>query len=179
MGDIFSEIKAAGLVRALILIACGFWLTACASPRYATLEERAPAVRADTRVDRDAKPVSGTMRPYKVNGRWYTPKAQPDYEEVGLASWYGTIHHGRPTATGEIFDEWRISAAHKTLPLPSIVQVTNLENGKSIRVRVNDRGPFVDGRIIDLSRAAADELGFEKKGVTRVRVRYIGPAGRG
>ena len=183
MNGIFSEFKGADLFRALILVACGFWLTACATPqpRYATLEEapRARPRQDGPRVASSANPVRGTMKPYKVGGRWYTPKEQPNYEEVGLASWYGGAHHGKPTATGETFDQWRISAAHKTLPLPCVVAVTNLDTGKTIRVRVNDRGPFVDGRIIDLSRAAAEELGFDRKGVTRVRVRYLGPAERG
>ncbi|WP_287103456.1 septal ring lytic transglycosylase RlpA family protein, partial [Brevundimonas sp.] len=106
-------------------------------------------------VVRDPAPiVSGTMRPYQVRGRWYTPKEQPDYDEVGLASWYGDAFNGRPTSTGERFDMRQLTAAHKTLPLPGLVEVTNLENGRRIVVRVNDRGPFVDGRIIDLSRGA-------------------------
>ena len=98
--------------------------------------------------------VSGTMRPYQIRGRWYHPAEQPDYEETGLASWYGDQFHGRPTATGERFDMNALTAAHKTLPLPGLVEVTNLANGRRIVVRVNDRGPFVDGRIIDLSRGA-------------------------
>lgn len=125
-----------------------------------------------------ASTVSGTMRPYQVRGVWYTPRYDPDYDEVGLASWYGGKHDGRPTATGEIFDEDRLSAAHKTLPLPAMVEVKNLDNGRKIKVRVNDRGPFVDGRIIDLSREAAKELGMLEKGLARVRVRYLGPAER-
>ncbi len=123
-------------------------------------------------------PVSGTMRPYQIKGRWYYPKQQPDYDEVGLASWYGDAFHGRPTSTGERFDMRLPSAAHKTLPLPSVVEVINLENDRRIQIRVNDRGPFVDGRIIDLSRAAAEELGFLNKGLAKVRVRYLGPAER-
>lgn len=122
--------------------------------------------------------VSGTMRPYQVRGRWYTPKEQPDYEEVGLASWYGDAFNGRPTSTGERFDMSQLTAAHKTLPLPGLVEVTNLENGRRIVVRVNDRGPFVDGRIIDLSRGAAQELDLLRQGVGRVRVRYLGRAPR-
>lgn len=118
----------------------------------------------------------GTMKPYQVRGKWYVPRDDPHYDEVGIASWYGPQHQGRPTADGEIFDMRRPSAAHKTLPLPSIVEVKNLENGRKIRVRVNDRGPFADGRIIDLSREAADELGFLQKGTAKVRVRYIGRA---
>lgn len=114
--------------------------------------------------------------PYQVDGRWYVPAEQPDYDEVGMASWYGDAFHAKATANGELFDMTALSAAHKTLPLPSIVEVTNLGNGRRIRVRVNDRGPFVDGRILDLSRAAANELGFAGQGLARVRVRYIGPA---
>ncbi|WP_292228864.1 septal ring lytic transglycosylase RlpA family protein [Brevundimonas sp.] len=122
--------------------------------------------------------VSGTMRPYQVRGRWYTPKEQPDYEEVGMASWYGDAFNGRPTSTGERFNMHELTAAHKTLPLPGLVEVTNLENGRRVVVRVNDRGPFVDGRIIDLSRGAAQELGMISQGVGRVRVRYLGQAPR-
>ncbi|GAW39664.1 RlpA-like protein precursor [Brevundimonas sp. SH203] len=122
--------------------------------------------------------VSGTMRPYQVRGRWYTPKDQPNYDEVGMASWYGDAFNGRPTSTGERFDMHALTAAHKTLPLPGLVEVTNLTNGRRIVARVNDRGPFVDGRIIDLSREAADELDMRREGVARVRVRYLGQAPR-
>ncbi|GJL91616.1 septal ring lytic transglycosylase RlpA family protein [Hyphococcus sp.] len=113
---------------------------------------------------------------YQVNGKWYHPKEDPNYSKVGIASWYGEQFHGRLTANGEIFDMDRMSAAHTTLPLPSMVEVTNLENGRSVVVRVNDRGPFAHDRIIDMSREAARQLGFERQGTTRVRVRYAGPA---
>ena len=113
------------------------------------------------------------MRPYQVKGQWYTPHAQPDYDEVGLASWYGGAYLNRTTADGEVFDTARPSAAHKTLPLPSLVEVTNLENGRRIQVRINDRGPFISGRIIDFSPRAAQELGFYEKGSARVRVRNL------
>jgi len=115
-------------------------------------------------------------KPYQVRGVWYTPKEDPRYDETGVGSWYGEQFHNRHTANGEVFDMDLVSAAHKTLPLPSLVEVTNLDNGRKMVVRVNDRGPFIDGRIIDLSRAAARELGYENKGVARVRVRYVGPA---
>jgi len=114
-------------------------------------------------------------RPYQVSGKWYVPARQDDYDETGIASWYGPNFHGRPTANGEVFDMNQISAAHPTLPIPSIVKVTNLSNGRELVVRVNDRGPFAQGRIIDLSKAAASELGFINQGVTKVRVQYIGP----
>lgn len=122
--------------------------------------------------------VSGTLRPYQIRGRWYRPAENPRYDETGLASWYGDAFHGRPTATGERFDMHAMTAAHKTLPLPALVEVTNLETGQALILRVNDRGPFVDGRIIDLSRAAANELGLLNRGVGRVRVRYMGRAPR-
>lgn len=112
-------------------------------------------------------------KPYQVNGIAYQPGFNWTYEEVGIASWYGSQFHGLATANGERFDMNTLSAAHRTLPLPSIVQVTNLENGRTIRVRVNDRGPFANDRILDLSRHGAQLLGFERKGTTRVRVKLI------
>jgi len=112
--------------------------------------------------------------PYSVNGRTYHPLATArGYDETGIASWYGRDFHGRLTANGERFDMHALSAAHRTLPLPSLVRVTNLENGRSIIVRVNDRGPFVKGRLIDLSWAAAVALGFAEKGTALVRVQAL------
>lgn len=115
-------------------------------------------------------------RPYVIAGVRYTPRHEPDYDQTGIASWYGRDFHGRLTANGEVFDMDAVSAAHPTLPLPSIVRVTNLENGQTLVVRVNDRGPFKPGRIIDLSRRAAHAIGILKQGVARVRVQYLGPA---
>lgn len=115
-------------------------------------------------------------KPYKVAGQWYTPKDDPNYDATGSASWYGPNFHGRKTANGEVFDLAGISAAHPTLPLPSYVRVTNLENNHSIIVRVNDRGPYVHGRLIDVSERAAAMLGFKNKGSARVRVKYVGQA---
>lgn len=112
-------------------------------------------------------------KPYKIDGKTYYPKEYKKYNEVGQASWYGDDFHNKKTANGEIFNMHDMTAAHKTLPMPSIVRVTNLENGSSIKVRVNDRGPFVDNRIIDLSKAAADKLGFKNKGVITVRVELL------
>lgn len=114
--------------------------------------------------------------PYQVAGRWYQPQHQPRYDEIGIASWYGTDFHGRKTANGEIFDMNALTAAHKTLPLPSYAYVTNLENGRTILVRVNDRGPYVGDRLIDLSRASSNALGFMGQGLKHVRVRYAGEA---
>ena len=118
-------------------------------------------------------------KPYKVAGRTYVPRHDPNYDRTGIASWYGDDFHGRLTSNGEVFDMHRPTAAHPTLPMPSLVRVTNLENGRSAILRVNDRGPFVSNRIIDLSRAAAEKLGFRRQGVARVRVTYVGSASLG
>jgi rare lipoprotein A len=115
-----------------------------------------------------------TGTPYTVNGRTYYPLASAyGYDATGIASWYGRDFHGHRTADGEWYDMHAMSAAHTTLPLPTLVRVTNLENGRQVVVRVNDRGPFVKGRLIDLSYAAAKELGFAKQGTTRVRVQAL------
>lgn len=129
-----------------------------------------------SRVDKDLYKHQRVGSPYTMMGKKYTPKHNPKYDEKGLASWYGDKYHGKPTATGEIFNKNAFTAAHKTLPLNSMLHVTNLETGESIMVRLNDRGPFVNGRIIDLSEAAARELGVINSGTARVRVRYAGPA---
>ena len=113
--------------------------------------------------------------PYQINGVWYYPAEDWTYDETGIASWYGEAFHGKYTADGEVFDLNALTAAHRTLPMPSVVQVTNLENGRSIEVRVNDRGPFARGRIIDLSRRAAQLLGFEGQGTAKVRVKLLVP----
>ncbi|PRX02780.1 UNVERIFIED_ORG: rare lipoprotein A [Martelella mediterranea] len=117
-------------------------------------------------------------KPYQVKGKWYTPKSVDKYSKEGLASWYGPNFNGGRTANGEIYDMNHLSAAHKTLPLPSYVRVTNLKNDSSVIVRVNDRGPFVSGRIIDLSKKAAEMLDMTGAGVADVRVDYVGPASR-
>lgn len=111
--------------------------------------------------------------PYEVAGQWYYPAEDYGYREEGIASWYGPGFHGKRTANGEIYDMNALTAAHKTLPMPSIVRVTSLENGRSLKVRINDRGPFVDGRIIDLSRRSAQLLGMELQGTARVMVEVI------
>lgn len=111
--------------------------------------------------------------PYKIRGEWYRPEIDPDYDEEGVASWYGPTFHGKKTANGEVYDQYAMTAAHKTLPMPSVVRVTRRDNGRSIIVRVNDRGPYVDGRVIDLSRAAAEELGMRRAGLAPVRVQIL------
>jgi rare lipoprotein A len=113
--------------------------------------------------------------PYQIDGVWYYPAEDWNYDETGIASWYGEQFHGRYTANGEVFDLNTVTAAHRTLPMPTIVQVTNLENGRTIQLRVNDRGPYARGRIIDLSRRSAQLLGFEGKGTAKVRVKILVP----
>ena len=163
----------ARLLRGALIAALFSTLSACASFGGGRDAPLRPPVVTDP-----APIVSGTMRPYQIRGRWYRPVEQPNYDEVGMASWYGAQHNGRPTSTGERFDMSALTAAHKTLPLPSLVEVTNRANGRRVILRVNDRGPFVDSRIIDLSRAAAEELGLLSQGVGEVRVRYVGRAPR-
>jgi len=139
-------------------------------------------VSASPRVIEPGEPIpkgGGTYRvgsPYFVGGRMYVPQYDPHYTAVGLASWYGEDFHGRYTANGEVFDLDGISAAHPTMPLPSYARVTNLANGHSIIVRVNDRGPYAHNRVIDLSVRAAKLLDFYRRGTTTVRVEYVGPA---
>lgn len=114
--------------------------------------------------------------PYKVAGKWYYPKEDKNYRKVGAASWYGDAFHGRLTANGEIYDMTHLTAAHPTMPLPSYARVTNMTNGSSIIVRVNDRGPYARGRIIDLSKRAAEMLDYTHTGVAKVKVEYVGRA---
>lgn len=111
---------------------------------------------------------------YTINNQAYTPETDPNYEEVGQASWYGDDFHCNKTANGEKFNKWQLSAAHRTLPMPSVAEVTNLHNGKKIKVIVNDRGPFAGkNRIIDLSEGAAEKLGFKNQGVAKVKVKFL------
>lgn len=114
-------------------------------------------------------------KPYQIAGKWYHPSDDRKYEETGIASWYGPTFHGKATANGERFDENALTAAHRTLPMPSYVEVTNLENGRKLTVRVNDRGPFARDRILDLSRRSAQLLGIEQKGTAKVRVKRVYP----
>ena len=160
------------LGAALLLSACATTPSQLASTRTTTGGPQGAA--------EGANPANGARyklgAPYQAGGLWYVPAEQPAYDEVGVASWYGDDFNGKATSNGERFDMYGISAAHATLPMPSIVEVTNLENGKTLRVRLNDRGPYKAGRIIDLSRSAAQQLGYMDKGTAKVRVRYVGPA---
>jgi len=131
---------------------------------------------ANNQVQTSAPPAPPGVKignPYKVAGKWYTPEANPTYNQVGIASWYGADFHNKQTANGEVYNMNALTAAHTTLPMPSFVRVTNLENRRSLILRVNDRGPFVGNRLIDVSRRGAQLLGFEKRGTTRVRVEAV------
>jgi rare lipoprotein A len=152
-------------VRSLAALSLALFAAACASepPQIAT---RPP-------------PNHGTYKvgqPYQIQGTWYYPKEDPTYDETGVASWYGPTFYEHATANGEIYHAGDLTAAHRTLPLPVNVRVTNLDNGKSIVVRVNDRGPFAKGRIIDLSERAAELLGYKTAGTARVRVQFVSRA---
>src|SRR5438874_7273020 len=149
-----------------LLVALGFILAGCSSSGPQSSEQHSAGYHR-------GQPSYKVGSPYQINGKWYTPQVDYGYDETGLASWYGEAFDGKATANGEIFNLNELSAAHKTLPLPSVVEVSNLRNGRSLRLRVNDRGPYVDARIIDLSRRAAQLLGFEMAGTTPVRVRIL------
>lgn len=143
--------------------------------------ESSMGVKASPRVTTSRNVPKGGGRhvigqPYTVAGNRFVPREQPDLDVSGRASWYGPAFHGRLTANGEIFDMYSLSGAHPTLPLPSYVRVTNADNGASTIVRINDRGPFSYERTVDLSRRAAEVLGFQQQGTANVRVQYIGPA---
>lgn len=112
-------------------------------------------------------------QPYQIKGVWYHPKVDYKYNETGIASWYGPGFHGKPTANGETYDQHDLTAAHPTLPIPSMVRVTNLENGRSLKLRINDRGPFANNRVIDISKRGAQLLGFEKQGTAKVRIAVL------
>lgn len=140
------------------------------SQKKKQIEESAVQMAAGTVV---AAPRYKIGDPYQVGGVWYYPERNLTYDKTGIGSWYGDEFAGRLTANGEIFNPEMVTAAHKTLPMPSVVRVTNLDNGRSLVVRVNDRGPFVPGRIIDLSRESARLLGFKEAGIAKVRVQLL------
>lgn len=154
----------------------------CSSGNLASRVDPKYGVSSSPRVVEFGQPVprgGGTYRvgkPYVVGGRTYVPEENPNYRAEGVASWYGDNFHGRLTANGEVFDMTSLTAAHPTLPLPSYARVTNLANGKSVIVRVNDRGPYHGNRLIDVSNTAARLLEFRDNGIGRVRVEYVGRA---
>ena len=164
---------AVGCAAAALLAACQTPMQRAPANRYAMPETPRAPRQSPTPAP---NPIYKVGEPYAIAGAWYYPREQPDYDETGIASWYGADFHGNLTADGEVFDRNGVTAAHTTLPMPVNVRVTNLENGRSLIVRVNDRGPFVNGRVIDLSEHAADLLGYKNAGLARVRVTYIGRA---
>jgi rare lipoprotein A len=176
-------------LRLMVLVCIGASLVACGttgsskrngrSKEY--FAESAYGVKASPRVATGKSIPKGGGRyqvgkPYMVKGKWYYPKEDFGYNKKGLASWYGSAFHGRLTANGEVYDQAHLSAAHPTFPLPSYARVTNLETGSSVIVRVNDRGPYDRGRIIDLSNKAAELLDVKQKGTAKVQVQYVGRA---
>lgn len=148
----------------LLLGALAFALTACGSHGGGSANNVAAP---------NANGFYKIGQPYQIDGKWYYPAVNWSYDETGIASWYGPDFDGKYTANGERYDMNALTAAHRTLPMPSIVQVTNLNNGRSIRLRVNDRGPYARDRILDVSRRAAQMLGFENAGTAHVRVQLL------
>ena len=158
-----DKLKYAVLFLLLILSAC----SQNSKPiQYKNLKEEVEAIKDDGGYYK-------VGNPYKVLGQYYTPKEDYNYSEVGIASWYGDDFHNKRTANGETYNMRAITAAHRTLPLPSIVKVTNLENGRTIIARVNDRGPYVKNRIIDVSQKGAELLGYRNKGTAKVKVEIL------
>ena len=160
--------------RLIAVVCLGLLLADCAGP---SPPPPGPVAQEDHTVTVPANAgVYKVGQPYQIDNVWYYPREQPDYDETGIASWYGPTFYGHRTANGEMYDGNSLTAAHRTLPMPVNVRVTNLDNGKSIIVRVNDRGPYARGRIIDLSARAAQLLDVVKTGTARVRVTYISRA---
>jgi rare lipoprotein A len=163
------------------LAACSAAGIGSSGVKRAAFSEKEFGVKSSPRVTQTKFPPRGggremPLKPYTVRGVTYQPVAGPGYVERGKASWYGQDFHGRRTANGEIFGAYYLTAASPVLPIPSYARVTNLENGRSIMVRINDRGPYLQGRIIDLSYQAAEALGYRHNGSAAVEVRYVGPA---
>src|SRR6187200_2876312 len=167
---------------ALAVAACLVLANCASSGKFASRVDPKYGVSSSPRVVAMGDPVpkgGGTYRvgkPYTVAGRVYVPEDDPNYRAEGLASWYGDDFHGRLTANGEVFDMASLTAAHPTLPIPCYARVTNLSNGKSLIVRVNDRGPYHGNRLIDVSNKAAELLEFKGNGIARVRVEYVARA---
>ena len=154
------------------LLLCGV-MSLLSSCTTGTPELSGMSPEAQARIIKDYGGIYKVGNPYKVAGRWYYPKEDYNYVEEGMASWYGEDFNGKRTANGERYNMNTLTAAHRTLPLPSIVKVTNLQNGRSVVLRVNDRGPYVKDRIIDLSKRGAQLLGYMGQGTTRVRVEIM------
>ncbi len=170
-----TEVTAKGVCiffGCLLLTACGSFSSRDSAPNryvdHTRVKNAVPIVESPSKY--------GNPRSYEVQGkRYHVLKSASNFTERGIASWYGTKFHGRRTSSGEPYDMYAMTAAHKTLPIPVFVEVTNLDNHRKIIVRVNDRGPFAEGRIIDLSYVAAKKLGIDAKGTGRVEIRTIDP----
>jgi rare lipoprotein A len=173
MTDVRTRARARTLA---IILMSGATLAACATPQPKFAAKFPAAGPTPGALPNGAGGRYKVGEPYQVAGVWYVPKEEPSYDQEGMAGFYGADYHLKATSNGEVFDKFALSGAHTTLPLPSLVEVTNLENGRSVQVRINDRGPFTGGRLIDVSQEAARQLGFEQQGQARVRVRYVGPA---
>jgi peptidoglycan lytic transglycosylase len=172
-------------VMALALLASGLAACSTSEPVRTLSSPLAPTPVTSASIPRPPEDLTPTAkaggsfkigRPYELNGRTYVPAEDPNYRSEGIASWYGPDFHGKSTANGETFDMNGISGAHPTLPMPSYLRVTNLANGRSIIVRINDRGPYAKERVTDLSVGAARALGFYDEGLARVRIEYVGRA---
>lgn len=173
---------ASGWLRPAAVIMLGLLVANCATPPTKTASGNKYGVKASPKVIADGEPIPKgggydmVGKPYTVAGKLYVPREDKNYSAVGTASWYGPSFHGRMTANGEVFDRESISVAHPTMPLPSYVRVTNTLNGRSIIARVNDRGPYHDDRLVDVSEQVATSLNFKHLGTARVKVDYIGRA---
>src|ERR1035438_3165134 len=182
MGILRPERLVLAARSAAVAVACLMLANCASSNKFASRVDPKYGVSTSPRVVEFGEPVpkgGGTYRvgkPYAVAGRVYVPEEDVNYREDGMASWYGDDFHGRLTANGEVFDMDSLTAAHPTLPMPCYARVTNLGNGKSLVVRVNDRGPYHGNRLIDVSNKAAELLEFKGNGVARVRVEYVGRA---
>jgi rare lipoprotein A len=174
MGRHVSSLRFGGIAQFGAVAACCVVLAHCSGPFSS--KEYSPRVVEEGEPVPKGGGIYRVGKPYSVNGRTYVPAENPSYRAEGVASWYGRDFHGRLTANGEVYDMHSISAAHTTLPLPCYVRVTNLDNGRSIIVRVNDRGPYHRNRVIDLSIGTAKALDFYSRGLAHVRVEYVGRA---
>jgi rare lipoprotein A len=170
--------RAGRLALALLVAGCATRVPPLQPPPAPAVQGEAPLVTAPARPAQRPVPPVKIGKPYKVFGVTYYPADDRDYDQRGIASWYGPGFHALDTANGERYEQDDLTAAHKTLPMPSWVEVENLDNGRKLTVRINDRGPFVAGRIIDLSRKSAQLLGVDRAGTARVRVRRVYPEGR-
>jgi rare lipoprotein A len=165
------------LTRLLPFMAGVALLAACSETKFASMAYKEVAGPSTSGAPA-GRGIYKVGDPYQIKGVWYYPAEDYSYDETGIASWYGPNFHGKFTANGEVYDQNDVTAAHRTLPLPSVVRVTNLENGRTLVVRINDRGPYVNNRILDLSRRSAQLLGVIDNGTAKVRVQIMAEESR-